>query len=297
MAGAAVVGAVVDGDLLDGRGSRGGDVRGPGRARCGGGGDEKKSCGDAAWDEGFVVMTRSSGATHTRRSRTGHGPLTAWLSQIHGPAVGRRTRVEMTKANTVVEPAERREQLREALALWRGEPLAEIADEPFGPCPRRSAVSKSCACVRSKTASTPISPASGHAELVPELEAIVARYPLRERARGQLMLALYHADRQADALRAYQDARRLLVEEVGLEPACSSSSCTPRSSGMKCHGHGRPWPPPTKRTSRRSRAPCSPDASSLCSGSDVAALAEQLAHRFDYPEDVRELTRVRSSSR
>ena len=57
-----------------------------------------------------------------------------------------------------------------------------------------------------------------HAELVPELEQLVAQEPLRERLRWQLMLALYRAGRQADALAAYADARRTLVEELALEP-------------------------------------------------------------------------------
>jgi predicted ATPase/DNA-binding SARP family transcriptional activator len=56
------------------------------------------------------------------------------------------------------------------------------------------------------------------AELIGELEALVQLHPLRERLRGQLMLALYRAGRQADALRAYQAARAVLGEELGLEP-------------------------------------------------------------------------------
>ena len=54
--------------------------------------------------------------------------------------------------------------------------------------------------------------------MVGELEALIAEHPYRERLRAQLMLALYRCDRQADALQAYQDARRALVEELGIEP-------------------------------------------------------------------------------
>ena len=57
-----------------------------------------------------------------------------------------------------------------------------------------------------------------HAEVVGELEALVAQYPLRERLRGQLMLALYRSGRQAEALETYRSARRTLVEELGIEP-------------------------------------------------------------------------------
>ena len=57
------------------------------------------------------------------------------------------------------------------------------------------------------------------AELVPELETLVAQNPYRERLRGQLMLALYRAGRQAEALAAYQQARQLFVDELGIEPS------------------------------------------------------------------------------
>src|SRR5439155_844661 len=58
----------------------------------------------------------------------------------------------------------------------------------------------------------------GGEELVPKLEALIARNPQRERPRGQLILALYRAQRQTEALEAYADARRILVQELGVEP-------------------------------------------------------------------------------
>ena len=57
-----------------------------------------------------------------------------------------------------------------------------------------------------------------HRELVPELEALVTEHPLRERLRGQLMLALHRSGRNADARRVYQEFRRLLAEELDIEP-------------------------------------------------------------------------------
>src|SRR5260370_1045213 len=58
-----------------------------------------------------------------------------------------------------------------------------------------------------------------HTELVGELQALAREHPLRERARAQLLLALYRSGRQADALAAYQEARRTLVDELGIEPS------------------------------------------------------------------------------
>lgn len=55
-------------------------------------------------------------------------------------------------------------------------------------------------------------------ELIPELEGLIGRHPLRERLHGQLMLALYRSGRQADALQAYANTRHLLVEQLGIEP-------------------------------------------------------------------------------
>ena len=107
--------------------------------------------------------------------------------------------------------------LRDALALWRGEALAELAYESFAqPEIARLHELRLAAFERRVEADLAL---GRHAELVPELESAVARRPLRERLRAQLMLALYRSGRQADALEAYREARRVLVDELGIEPS------------------------------------------------------------------------------
>ena len=106
--------------------------------------------------------------------------------------------------------------LREALELWRDTPLADLSAEPFA----ATAVAR-LEEQRLETLEQRIDAdlALGrHASLVPELEALVAEHPYRERLRAQLMLALYRSGRQADALDAYRTARRTLDDELGLEP-------------------------------------------------------------------------------
>jgi class 3 adenylate cyclase len=114
------------------------------------------------------------------------------------------------------ETAERAARLAEALDFWRGEPLAEFRFEPFAQTeiPRLEELRLSTVEERIEADLA----LGRHAQLVSELESLVAHHPLRERFRGQLMLALYGSGRQAEALHAYQDARRILLDELGLEP-------------------------------------------------------------------------------
>jgi len=108
------------------------------------------------------------------------------------------------------------EQLRGALALWRGAPLSEFSYEGFARDEITRLEELHVAAVEHRIEAEL---ALGlHAELVPELEALVHRHPLRERLRWQLMLALYRAGRQAEALEAYRAARRTLLAELGIEP-------------------------------------------------------------------------------
>ena len=115
------------------------------------------------------------------------------------------------------EPSRKAALLREALGLWQGPALAEFRDEPFAEAAaRRLSELRLYALEERIDADLEL---GEHARLVPELEALVEEEPLRERPRGQLMVALYRCGRQAEALARYRDGRTLLVEELGIEPA------------------------------------------------------------------------------
>jgi predicted ATPase/DNA-binding SARP family transcriptional activator len=103
-----------------------------------------------------------------------------------------------------------------ALSLWRGAPLADLAYEPFAQ--REIARLEDLRVVALEQLNEARLALGRHAEVVGQLEALIGEHPYRERLRAQLMLALYRCDRQADALQAYQDARRTLVDELGIEP-------------------------------------------------------------------------------
>ena len=107
-------------------------------------------------------------------------------------------------------------RLEEALALWRGPPLADLAYAPFAASKiGRLAELRLSALEDRIEAELAL---GRHFEVVPELTELVAEYPLRERLRVQLMVALYRTGRQSDALHVYQESRRFLAEELGIDP-------------------------------------------------------------------------------
>src|SRR5215211_2988808 len=108
-------------------------------------------------------------------------------------------------------------KLREALSLWRGPPLADLAYEQFAQAEIARLEEMRLGAVEQRLEADLA--LGRHAELVAELETLVARHPLRERFRHQLMLALYRSERQADALAAYRATREALVDTLGIEPS------------------------------------------------------------------------------
>jgi DNA-binding SARP family transcriptional activator len=113
-------------------------------------------------------------------------------------------------------PAERAARLREALGLWRGPPLADCELEEFAQTEiHRLEDARLAALEERLDADLEL---GRHADVAGEVDALVRRFPLRERLRSQLMLALYRSGRQAEALGAYHEARKTFVEELGIEP-------------------------------------------------------------------------------
>ena len=115
------------------------------------------------------------------------------------------------------DPPRRARLLGEALALWRGDPLPELSFEAFAR-EELGQLEELRLTLLEEWAEVELA-LGRHAELVGELEAAVHAQPLRERLRGQLMLALYRSGRQAEALEVYRAGREALVGDLGLEPS------------------------------------------------------------------------------
>jgi serine/threonine protein kinase/WD40 repeat protein len=125
--------------------------------------------------------------------------------------------VKRGKAQVASDRSAAAATLSEALSLWRADALADVTEEPSlrGEAARLEELRLSATEHR---VSAEIA-MGGHSTVVPELESLTARYPLRERMWANLMLALYRSGRQAEALSAFERARQVLVEELGADPS------------------------------------------------------------------------------
>ena len=170
---------------------------------------------DALWEEQSAEGGRKTLQVYVSQLRK-----TLGKDRVQTKAPGYRLRVERDELD--LERFERLAasgQLHEALTLWRGPALSEFAYQQFAQTEIERLEELRLACLEERIASDLA--AGRHAALVGELEALVKQHPVRERVREQLMLAFYRSGRQAEALDAYQDARRALVEELGIEPGRS----------------------------------------------------------------------------
>ncbi|WP_248959862.1 AfsR/SARP family transcriptional regulator [Sphaerisporangium perillae] len=133
--------------------------------------------------------------------------------------------------------------VREALALWSGEPLAGALG-PYVESQRGRLVERRIGVL--ETLMELDLELGRHADVIPELIALTAEHPLRERLRGQLMLAYYRCGRQAEALTVFTDTRHALVEELGIDPGHELASLHQR---ILAADPRLAWSPPARRSS------------------------------------------------
>jgi predicted ATPase/DNA-binding SARP family transcriptional activator len=240
---------------------------------------------DELWGERAPVSPRKGVQVHVSRLRKALGPCS---SRLETQPNGYLLRVKPGELDTdqcerlaargraalaTDDCQEAADLLREALALWRGPPLADFAYESFAQAEiarleelrmalLEDRIDADLACGR-------------HTELVGELEVLVAAHPLRERLRRQLVVALYRGGRQAEALEAHRAARAMLSDELGLDPTPALQEL---EHAILTHDAGLRAPDATGP--RASRLPAPPTAT-LGRAEDRDAIAELLhEHRL-----------------
>src|SRR3954447_9152567 len=164
-------------------------------------------------------------------------------------------------------------QLRAALGLWRGPPLAELAATPFAPAEIARLEEQHLAALELRVEADLA--AGRHAELIGELQQLTSQHPWRERLHAQRMLALYRAGRQADALAAYRDAREVLVEQLGIEPGAELHNL---HEAILAHDPALDATPETARPDPSEPSPALPTPATALIGRerDVARVASSL---------------------
>ncbi len=185
------------------------------------------------------------------------------------------------------DPTRRAQLFRQALELWRGEPLAEFAYETFAEAEIARLNEMQLSLIEEWVEAELA--VGRHADLVGRLEELVQKHPLRERLRAQLMLALYRSGRQADALESYRLGRVLLVDQLGVEPspllrqvhsAILRQEAAPRSEGTT---------PPPEHFAEVARSLLD-GRLSIIVGADFQPMTAELARRFSLNGD--ELPRI-----
>ena len=124
---------------------------------------------------------------------------------------------EGSRALEAGDAAHAADQLRSALSLWRGPPLADFTYEPFAESTIGRLEELRLAAIENRIDADLA--LGRHGDLAGELQSLLLEHPLRERLRGQLMLALYRSGRQAEALEAYREGRQALNDELGIDPS------------------------------------------------------------------------------
>jgi predicted ATPase/DNA-binding SARP family transcriptional activator len=182
---------------------------------------------DALWGENPPAAVRNGlqGLASKLRRALGSGDLVVmrgggYALELPPGAVDVHRYEELVAAGRAAatdDPNRAAARLAEADSLWRGEALADFTYEEFA-SPAIARLSELRVAVVEEQLDLELALGRHHGVIV-QLEALVHAHPLRERLRGLLMLALYRAGRQAEALRVFQEGRRILGDELGLEPS------------------------------------------------------------------------------
>jgi DNA-binding SARP family transcriptional activator len=201
-----------------------------------------------------------------------------------------RFRQLVATARATTDAGQRGAGMREALDLWRGTPLADFEFEPFAQPEIARLEEERLAAIEERIDAD--LEAGRHTEIVGEVEALVDRHPSRERLRAHLMLALYRSGRQAEALDVYQDARRTLVDQLGIEPGRDlqqlHGEILRQDAGLQAPDAA---PPAEDHFDEVLRVLLGGRLVAVL-GADVGELAGRLAERFDYVDSGGGLPRV-----
>jgi DNA-binding SARP family transcriptional activator len=255
---------------------------------------------DAVWGEtppkaALASLQNTISAVRKALGPTGQSllrtlPTRSYVLDVNGDSLDLR-QFEHLRAEAVgQEPADRARLLRRALDLWRGDPLAEFAFEPFRDDIRYLEELRLLAHEEWVDAELD---AGRDAELVPHLEALVARHWSRERLIEQLMTALYRAGRQADAQAVYQAAYRRFVEELGQPPSPRLQRLNTSIINQEISVHPAvAAASPTEHLEEVAALMLSGKVVPVL-GAEVGELAVHLANRFAYPaNEPADLSRV-----
>jgi DNA-binding SARP family transcriptional activator len=188
------------------------------------------------------------------------------------------------------DPQTRAEKLRHALALWRGPALADLAYEGFAQ-PHIAHLEELRLATLEERVEADLA-LGAHAELIGELETLVEEFPMRERLRGQYMLALYRGGRQAEALQAYAEGRRILVDQLGIEPSRDlqqlHGAILRQESGLEAPGAAVP----AEDHFHQVLDALLQGRLVAVLGTEIGDLTARLAQRFDFTENGHGLPRV-----